>query len=602
MTAPNRNALWGEVFVDELARSGLRAVCIAPGSRSTPLTMAFARDPRLTVTSLVDERGAAFFALGLALAGQAPVALVCTSGTAAANFYPAVVEANQAGVPLLVLTADRPPELRHSGANQTIDQVKLYGDHVRWFVDVALPEPRPSANTLRYLRTLANRAVAMAAGSPMGPVHLNFPFRKPLEPVPVPDDTVDHIQTGAAEALTGRADGRPFVHVSRGVLAPSEEQIDSLVAAVQAAPRGLIVCGPRCPGRDFPQTVARLARLTGYPVLADGLSGVRFGPQVEEARGLILGGYESFLPGLMNTAIRAPQLVLRFGAMPTGKATGEYLELPGHGRQIGFEESGRWADAGYQLDDYLWADPELSCRRLVERLQQAELRAGDEDWAATFRHAERVVWTVTEAAFAEQYSEGAVLPDLVELLPTRARLFVASSLPVRHLEQFVPPNSTPIRTLANRGASGIDGTVSSALGAAAASEAPLVLVSGDLAFYHDLNGLLALRRCGLKLTIVLLNNDGGGIFRRLPIADFDPPFTDLFLTPHGLDFEPLVRAFGADFMRATSRGELRRALQAALEAETTHVIEVSSDSAAFERQRREIIAKISYQLSVISGQ
>jgi 2-succinyl-5-enolpyruvyl-6-hydroxy-3-cyclohexene-1-carboxylate synthase len=595
MNAPNRNTLWAQIFVDELARSGLQAVCIAPGSRSTPLTLAFAAEPRIQVYSHIDERSAAFFALGLALAGQKPVAVVCTSGTATANFFPAVIEAHHAQVPLLVLTADRPHELRHSGANQTIDQVKLYGDQVRWFVDVALPEANPPTGSLRALRTLAGRAMAVAAGSPPGPVHLNFPFRKPLEPIPVPGDGPDPA-TAKTAALAGRPAQQPTTRFSRGVVSPTAGQIESLAAALRETPHGLIVCGPRCPAGVFPEAVTRLARLTGYPILADPLSGLRFGPHLEHADGFILGGYETFLPGWQARGWPAPQLVLRFGAMPTGKAIGDYLESLAECRSLAVDEHGLWSDASHHLTDFIWADPGLTCQQVAKRLEANQIRPLDTGWVTTFRRAEQTCWATIEQARTETFFEGEILADVIELLPPEAILFVASSLPVRHLDQFGRPGTRPLRVLANRGASGIDGTISSALGAAAATAAPLVLVTGDLAFYHDLNGLLALRRCGVKATIVLINNDGGGIFHRLPIAQFEPPFTDLFLTPHGLDFEPAVRMFGAEYRRVTGRADFRGALQQSLGAATAHVIEVPSDSAQYERLRRDIMARVAGQL------
>jgi 2-succinyl-5-enolpyruvyl-6-hydroxy-3-cyclohexene-1-carboxylate synthase len=596
MNAPNRNTLWAQIFVDELARSGLQAVCIAPGSRSTPLTIAFAAEPRIQVYSHLDERSAAFFALGLALAGRKPVALVCTSGTAAANFYPAVIEAHQAQVPLLLLTADRPHELRHSGANQTIDQVKLYGDQVRWFVDVALPEANPPASSLRSLRTLAGRTMAVAAGSPPGPVHLNFPFRKPLEPIPVPGDQPGPAAGETAEALAGRPAQQPYTRFSRGTVAPSEGQIDSLVAAIRAVARGLIICGPRCPAGAFPQAVTRLARLTGYPILADPLSGLRFGPHLEQVNGLILGGYENFLPGWRDRGWSTPQLILRFGAMPTGKAIGDYLESVAECRQFAVDGHGLWADATHQLTDFMWADPEITCQQLADQLEVSQVPTTDSGWATVFRQAEQACWATIELARSETLFEGGILVDVVELLPPEAILYVASSMPVRHLDQFGRPGSTPLCVLANRGASGIDGTISSALGAAAATAASLVLVTGDLAFYHDLNGLLALRRCGVKATIVLINNDGGGIFHRLPIAQFDPPFTDLFLTPHGLDFEPAIRMFGADYIRVTTQADFRDALRQSIGGTTSCIIEVPSDSARYEQLRREIMARVAAQL------
>ncbi len=272
------------IFVNELIRGGLTAVCIAPGSRSTPLALAFHANSEIRIIQHLDERSAAFFALGMALAEDKPVALVCTSGTAAANFHPAIIEAQMSQVPLLVLTADRPYELRYSGANQTIDQVKMFGDHVLWSVDVALPQADAPLSAIRNLRTLAARALACSNGIVKGPVHLNFPFRKPLEP------TNRHSWIVADKAPGGQ---RPYTTIERGIMQPTEEQLSFLAEAITSHRRGLIICGPRCPAGDFPEAVTQLAGAAGYPILADPLSGVRFGPQVDTAH--VLGGYETFL-------------------------------------------------------------------------------------------------------------------------------------------------------------------------------------------------------------------------------------------------------------------------------------------------------------------
>lgn len=588
MNAPNRNTLWASIFVDELSRAGLRAVCIAPGSRSTPLTLAFAEHPDITVYSLLDERGAAFFALGLALAGESPVALVCTSGTAAANFYPAIVEANYAQVPLLVLTTDRPHELRHSGANQTIDQVKMFGDHVRWFVEVAPPEANPPATTLRSLRTLACRALAATLGLPPGPVHLNFPFRKPLEPIPVPGDVPERL----ADADWQRPAGQPFTRLTRGQLLPSTQQLQSLVEAMQSAPRGLIICGPRCPGGDFPQAVTRLAQATGYPILADALSGVRFGRHTLEAAGLIFGGYDTFWRPDILAMWEAPELILRFGAMPISAALNDYLASAAGCRIVQISDNGVWQDDAHTTTDFIWANPAAACHLVTAQLRQATWRPHSTNWLAALQHAERQTWQTFTGLRSESFFEGTILADVVELLTKESLLYIASSLPIRHLDQFVRPNSAHLRVFANRGASGIDGTIASALGAAAATRLPLALVVGDLAFYHDLNSLLALRRCGLKATIVLINNNGGGIFHRLPIAKFDPPFTELFVTPHGLDFAPAAQMFGLEYSRATDRDTFRRAFVEAIGADTSHLIEVPSNAVLHEQMRREMTRRV----------
>jgi len=320
--------------------------------------------------------------------------------------------------------------------------------------------------------------------------------------------------------------------------------------------------------------VARLARLTGYPIFADALSGVRFGPHVEQAGPLIIAGYETFLQSSAAATWEPPALALRFGAMPTSKALQVYLNSLPACRQITVDGSGVWRDADFWVGDYVWAEPDAACRRVLDRLEAADMPVADEAWVAAIQRAEQQCWEMADAAFEEGFFEGVVLADVAGLLPDDAVLYVSNSLPVRHLDQFARPRRQRVRVLANRGASGIDGIVSSGLGAAAAIENPLVLVTGDLAFYHDLNGLLALRRCGVTATIVVINNNGGGIFRRLPVVDFDPPFTELFVMPHGLDFEPAVRMYGAEFVRVESRDGFRRALRESVGADGSWVIEV----------------------------
>ncbi|MCB0191445.1 MAG: 2-succinyl-5-enolpyruvyl-6-hydroxy-3-cyclohexene-1-carboxylic-acid synthase [Anaerolineae bacterium] len=592
MTAPNRSTLWAEIFVDELARAGLRHVCIAPGSRSTPLTVAFAHHIDINVHSLLDERGAGFFALGVALASEQAVAVVCTSGTATSNLHPAVTEAYYAQVPLLVLTTDRPPELRHSGSNQTIDQLKMFGDHVRWFVDVGLPEADPPEVTIRSLRTLAARAIATAQGLSVGPVHLNFPFRKPLEPTPDSNDMLDQLRRNRVDS---RINNQPFTLISHGKIAPTATQLDLLLDAVINAPRGLIICGPRCDGNDFPRALSKLAQATKYPILADALSGVRFGPHLNQNNVQVYGSYETFMQPEVTQRWDAPQLILRFGAMPISKSLSDYLAAQSDCRQIAISNSGVWQDDTHNLTHFIEADPAMTCRFIASQLRNTKLR--NNSWVAQFEQAEKEAQEVFIKNRDDNYFEGAILTDVVDLLSVDSLLYVASSLPVRHLDQFSCPTPKHIRVFANRGASGIDGTIASALGAAKTTEYPLVLVIGDLAFYHDLNSLLALQRCNVKITIVLINNNGGGIFHRLPIANFDPPFTELFVTPHELQFEPIVRMFGADYFAVSTRDAFRNKLEEAIKAPNSCVIEVATDAVLHEEMRRKIAKKVVKKLA-----
>ncbi len=569
----NPNTLWAEVFVDELIRAGVQAVVLAPGSRSTPLTAAFAARDDLRRFSLLDERSAAFFALGWALETGHPAAVVTTSGTAATECFPAVAEAERAGVPLLLLTADRPHELRDSGANQTMDQVKLYGERVRWFVDVPPPEADPPDRVLRALRVLADRAVAVAQGfgGPPGPVHLNFPFRKPLEPSP---------DAAGAAARLARPAGQPFTRLQAAPSVAAPDTVHELLALLRDARRGLIVAGPRCPGGDFPAALAALSRALGFPILADPLSGLRFGPHI--ARTPVLGGYETFLTAGLPTS--PPQVVLRFGAMPTSKALGEALEaLPPDTVQVGVTAHARWQDPTFTLHRLIHAEPTTLCRALTAALPP---RTPDADWLAAWQAAEAAAW---DAVRQVSPPEGRVLAEVVAALPDGARLVVANSNPVRHLDQFVPPQTKALRVFANRGVSGIDGTVSTALGVAAAGGQPTVLVTGDLSLYHDLNGLLALRRCDVRAHIVLIHNDGGGIFHRLPIAQHDPPFTEWFVTPHGLDFAPAAQMYGLRYRRVAV-DTVGAALRQALAAARPSLTEVRTDAGEQEAARRQVLA------------
>ncbi len=582
MNTANRNTIWSGIFVNELKKLGLDSVCIAPGSRSTPLAVAFA-ESGIKIYVHSDERSAAYFALGLARASRKPVALVCTSGTAAANFFPAIIEANYSEVPLIVLTADRPAEMRESGANQTIDQLKLFGNHVRWFADVPAPEANFSEHLFRYLQSLAARAYETSQSPLPGAVHLNFQFRKPLEPIDVPTDRPlwmnDTLLSAPSTSLRTRLKTDPArVTFSRPQLFPAPAQTDFLADKISSSPRGLIVCGPRCPAGDFPAQLTQLATRIGYPILADSLSGLRFGTHVNEN---IIGGYDTFLP----TNLR-PQVIMRFGDVPTSNALCDYLDSLEDIPQIHISEVKRWRDDRFLVTHSVWCDPLLLCEELLNKLDwQSNLQ--DLNWLPAWTKLESAVWSEVNNSCANPDFEGGILPDVLSQLPPNNGLFIANSLPIRHFDQFAQPSQKPVQVFANRGASGIDGTLSSALGAAAHLPG-LVFVTGDLSFYHDMNGLLAIQRCGILATIIVINNDGGGIFERLPISKFEPPFTELFVAPHGLTFEHAAKLYGIEYVRA-ERLSLAPALKSALAYEKSTIIEILSGATKFEALRKELI-------------
>lgn len=560
----NANIVWAKAFVEQLAVSGLQAVCIAPGSRSTPITLAFAHHPTIKTYLHLDERCAAFFALGLAAATEKPVAVVCTSGSAAANFYPALVEARMSHLPLLLLTADRPPELRHSGANQTIDQVKMYGDQVLWAVDMGLPDASPLA--LRNVQTVAARAWAVANGLVKGPVQINFPFRPPLEP--------------EGNELSAPPSAYQ-INWSRGRLQPLPADVQQLANIIQEYPHGLIVCGPRCPSGEFAAAVHALSERSGYPLLADALSNVRFGYPAA------ISAYESFLAQVVDWS--PLQVVIRFGQVPVSKWLNSYLDKVQPVHRILVRENGVWADDGHRTS-WFWQVNEVEmCRHLLPLLPSRQT-----DWANHIRQTENRYWAGLQSGLNQTFFDGAAVAQLLEALPNGCRLFVGNSLAIRHVDQFGRGAAKRLTLFGNRGASGIDGNLSTALGVATAEpDQLLVALVGDVTFYHDLNGLLAVRQQGLKkLLIVLLNNNGGGIFRRLPIARWDPPFTELFLTPHGLDFAPAAAMYGLDFQRVGDREGLAMALAEGLTTEGVRVVEVMTDGAEDEKCRHILLQNL----------
>jgi 2-succinyl-5-enolpyruvyl-6-hydroxy-3-cyclohexene-1-carboxylate synthase len=628
--APNRNYLWTYTFVEALAQAGLREVVIAPGSRSTPLTMAFAQHPHIRVYSHIDERGAAFMALGLALAKDAPVAVVCSSGTAAANFFPAIVEAHYAHVPLLILTADRPHELRDSGANQTVDQVKLYGDHVLWAVDVALPEAHPPEAALRNLRSLAARAYALADGLPKGAVHLNFPFRKPLEPTPVEgegwdvawgedwnhrgaEDTKGREDVGTRNGASAQ-DETPSVHddsvrvgaqyiaplrnaaprIERGVLMPTHQQMNHLIKMVRGVKRALIICGPRTP-KGLVSQIAQLAERWRAVVLADGLANVR-------QDWVSFGYYEWYIREAHLWG--NPDVVLHFGAMPVSQALDDYLNKVHPNYRIAISDNGVWSDFNHRIDLLLHADPFEICRRLAKFVKWHQC---DEDWRASFEAPEATAKEHIAEIPSNVFHDAVAVAELTTLLERKTNLFVSSSLSVRHFDQYgFIHGLAEWKVFCNRGASGIDGTISSAIGVAAAEpDKPTVLIIGDLAFYHDMNALLAASRNGIKnLVIVLLNNNGGQIFRRLPVnkPEFEPEFTELFITPHGMTFEHTAAQFGFAYARADDRDGFRTAFAAALASGAPTIVEVVTDAAEDARRRQALMDKVAEAIKAMQKQ
>jgi 2-succinyl-5-enolpyruvyl-6-hydroxy-3-cyclohexene-1-carboxylate synthase len=590
--AANPTYAYVNAFVDELQRTGVHHVVICPGSRSTPLALAFAAHPAIRVWLHIDERSAAFFGLGMAKRLGQPVALLCTSGTAAANFLPALVEARLTHIPLLVLTADRPHELRECGAPQAIDQNRLYGTHVKWFMDVALPEATNAA--LRYIRTLANRAAALTQAIPAGPVHLNMPFREPLTPEPQADNPLPTPAQRDPLAWEGRPDNTPYVTVSDASLATvTPADLASLADLLSNIHEGIIIAGPYLDESLAPPLV-QLAQRLGYPILADPLSQLR-GGDIDHSQ--IISSYDAFLRNSTFSERVVPRLVLRFGAMPTAKPLLLYLKRYPTCRQIVIDGNGGWPEPTQLASEVIHSDPIAFCHALLDTLKPDFTRSeAQRTWLTTWQQTEQVTRQALYSSiqdFTEPF-EGRIFTELAELLPDGAALYVGNSMPVRDLDTFFWSSQRKIRIAGNRGASGIDGITSSTLGFSAAAQtvseqkAPTVLVIGDLSFFHDLNGLLAARLYQLDLTIILVHNDGGGIFSFLPQAGHPEHFEQLFGTPTGLDFAPVVQMHGGTFSRTDNWQAFREAVTQGMSAGGLNVIEVRTERASNVTMHRQL--------------
>ncbi len=538
------NEAFATAVADELSRCGIKHVCIAPGSRSGPLALAFEREPGLDTHVHIDERSAGFFALGIARASRRPAVVVCTSGSAAANLFPAIVEARQALVPMVVMTADRPPELRATGANQTIDQLKMFGDSVVWFADSGIPDEAPGS--AGYWRSLTCRAVTESIAR-SGPVHLNVPLREPLYPEGSSDSYPHPIE--------GRAGGRPWTEV---VSAPAacDETAAELARMIDGAERGVVVAGATT-GELSPMLA--LAEAAGWPVLAEPSSNIRVPGTISSYDALLRVG--SFVDA------HRPEVVLRTGKLALGRPLARFLS---QARQVAIGAPGTWWDEQRKIATMVAADPGTLCGRVTNDLVPRTRTS----WLASWRHHDDIARAAIDAALGstDNPSEPRTARDLAAALPDGTNLFSASSMPVRELDSFMVPR-TGLRIHANRGANGIDGNVSTAMGIAAASGARTAALVGDLALLHDSNAMLHDRSSELDLAVVVLNNDGGGIFSFLEQARV-PDFERIFGTPHGIDLQRWAHLYDIPSEIVTSAAALPEVV---LGGRGTRLIEVRTD-------------------------
>jgi 2-succinyl-5-enolpyruvyl-6-hydroxy-3-cyclohexene-1-carboxylate synthase len=571
---PRANRLWAHLIIEELLRCGLNFFCVAPGSRSTPLVAALAANEKARSLIHFDERGTAFAALGHARATGHPAAWITTSGTAVANGLPAVVEAATDGVPMMLLTADRPPELRQTGANQTIDQPDIFGDYVRWRFD--LPAPDPGVDSAMVLTTV-DQAAYRASRTPRGPVHLNLMFREPF----LPDSEDEDIQSGPSSWAQST---EPYTRYAATKPAVDEMEIHNLWETLRPVERGLVVAG-RLASRKEGEAVLRLADTLGWPLLPDIGSQVRLGTN---SKGLV-AHYDALLAGDSFALAYTPEAVVHVGGRALSKRLEQFLARSRQDPYVVVRENPFRLDPAHRVTHSVEANVVDFCTELA-RAATEDPPAADASWAAGWRKASEEVNRHLDEIFSEEPSEPLVARVVSRNVPPDHGLVVASSMPVRDLDAFAATDGAPVPVAANRGASGIDGTVATAAGFARGLGQPVTLLIGDLALLHDLNSLALLQ--DMHVVVVVLNNDGGGIFSFLPVARHEEFFEPYFGTPQGVGFEPAAKMFGLGYERPATTAEFVEAYGSACTRGSSTLIEIKTDRGENVALHRRVLAEV----------
>ncbi len=573
------NLEWAAALIDELVRGGVRWFIVAPGSRSAPLVLAAHHHPDARTVVQLDERSAAFFALGIGKATEVPAAVITTSGTATANLLPATVEAAQSEAPLILVTADRPARLMGGDANQAIDQRGLFGVYPKRFFDLGAVSTETEA--LAHVRQVGARVVASARCIPQGPVHVNVPFDKPLQPPP------EEIPAGYRGPEGGRPDGSPFTRVLAAPSGATPAAVATILDIIGSARRPLVVAGPASPATGSGAAARTLATRWAIPLIADPLSGGRF--ESGDVGQTLIDHAGMFLPCAGVASALQPDLVLRFGCSPTSEGVTHLCASAsaGGGEVVVFDSGDRWKDHRASVTHVVKGDPTSCVEALLSSM--GTLPEVDPTWTATWAAASQAARAAALEAMAGEPFEGVLARAAARSIPSDGLLFVSSSMPIRDVDDFVTPGDFRGIAIGNRGASGIDGITSTALGVALGSERPLLCLMGDVAFLHDVGGLLAARSVRSPVVFVVVNNDGGGIFHMLPIRDHEPAFTKYFATPHGSDLRHAAALYRLPHATVEPQ-DLERNARDAFAAGGTHVIEVLADRAR-NRELRELAAE-----------
>ena len=576
----NNNYIWAKAFAKQLVALGVRYACISPGSRSTSLTIAFAEQKNIKCFVNIDERVSGFFALGLAKASGLPVIIVTTSGTATAELYPAIIEAYQQRVPLIICTADRPLELINTGANQTINQWNLYRNHIRWFYSAG--SPHMSAWGIQHLQKSAIKAYDISLQKNKGPVHINFPFRKPLEP----DSYTDEIEKDVFDLVNSPITYKPLI---KEKTQKRESQIKKLAEKIFKTPKGLIVFGPLDYNPDLISNVKNLSKVTGYPVLADGLSHLRFKCSAPDK--FIITNYDTFLRSGKFEESHQPEIVLQFGRTFTSTILQKYLERSSTERYI-INEYGDLFDPSRKSRSPIKSDPILFCEKLNKFLIEKDLNRKESDWLKYFQSAENLSEKIKLDSLQKVNLkiEQKIITEIISIVPSNTKIMISNSLPVRDFDNFVWKTKKGFKLFFNRGASGIDGMTSTALGIAVI-EKPTVLITGDLSFIHDLNSLLAAKKYSIQLIVILINNSGGGIFNSLPVSSNKKLFDEFFKTPHSLNLPSIINSFGLNHYLIKNKTGLQTKLKLAQQKKSLSVLEFRTDPVLSKKSREKLRAE-----------
>lgn len=577
----NINLLWASLIVEELVRNNIDYFCISPGSRSTPLTVAAARHPRAKTILCFDERGAAFHALGYGRATGRAAVVICTSGTAAANYYPAIIEAFIDRIPLLVLTADRPPELRQTGANQTIVQPGMYGNYVKWDFDLPCPDESISP---RFVLTTIDQAIYQTTCSPAGPVHLNFMFREPLAPSisPVQEKYLDEVKFWDDNE-------RPYTEYTTSIKLPPEADVETLANQLNSTSKGILIVG-KLHNRDAADAARRLAEKLNWPVFADITSGLR----LDDSLANLIPYYDQLLLSDSFAKQCQPEMILHLGGQLVSKRWLEFVEKKRPENYVVIQDHPHRYDPVHSVTHRIESDVAAVCAKLLPLVQPG----GDDSRLNQIKDQSFKVHHSIETFLgqSEQINDVAAAYLVSKHIAPESGLFLASSMPVRDMDMYACPGSKGVSVSSNRGVSGIDGTIASASGFAAGSEKPVTLMIGDLSFIHDLNSLYYLNAVAHPLIIVLLNNKGGGIFSFLPIAKFEDVFESYFGTPHQLHFKNAADLFEIDYYRPESKDAFVEIYTAAQYDRRSMIIEVETnrvENKALHRQLHlDIVARL----------